>query len=208
MLSRKSMQEIPCGSEYNGEDIISWLESFRLCRILPGFGGFAVHPAILVMVLRKLIVLAFFGFIIVMVAWPVLAALGILLGFALIGLLVWVPLRCLGFGRPIEWHKMRDASHKCLGAAAIGCNRVAGQIWNQEHPYLHRVRETGRYLARICRETMSGSLVGGMLGLIPAMQHGSPVPVLLGCCVGAFVGALVGLSSRGPARESVQPHCY
>jgi hypothetical protein len=166
-----------------------------------------VHAAILLVWLRKLSFLTFFGFVVVMVAGPVLAVLGLLISFAIIGLLVWVPLTFLGFGRPIEWHQVREVSHKCWGAVAINCNRLGGGIIAHGQLCFERARETGRYIARVCRETMSGILVGAMLGLIPAAEE-KAAPILLGACLGAFVGAMVGLSSREPARETVQPHSY
>ena len=159
------------------------------------------HTTILLVLLRRLVFLALCGFVVVMVAGPVFAVLGILIAFAAIGLLVWLPLRLLGFGKPIKWHRVRDAGHKCWGAVAVRGNRVRGEILTRGQPYLTQACETGRYLGRIFRETMSGALVGAMLGLIPAVQYEHVRPMILGACFGALVGAIVGLSSRSPARE-------
>lgn len=154
--------------------------------------------------LRKLICLALLGFVVVMVSGPLFAVLGILIGFAMIGLLVWVPMRCMGFGRPIEWHRVREVGKKCWGPVAGGCNRLGGELLIHGQPYLERVRETGRFLARLAREMMSGAVVGAMLGLIPALHHGNDLSILPGIVLGALLGVGVGLFAKPQAVKSCQ----
>ncbi len=52
-------------------------------------------------------------------------------------------------------------------------------------------------MGRVCRETLCGALVGGMVGLIPTLYSSFDIrPVLLGLGIGFVAGGLVALSSR------------
>ena len=158
---------------------------------------------IFITIIRQISFLALLGFLFVLIAWPFFAALGILFGFAVIGLLVWLPMNIMGVGKPIEWHKVRQTGNRYWGAVAGRCHQMGGELWNHGQPFLARVFETGRYLGRICRETLCGGAVGAMLGMIPTLQHANAKGVVLGVCLGAICGALVGISTRVPVRETI-----
>jgi hypothetical protein len=167
------------------------------------FGERAVfHCHFFFAVIGKLAYLALLGFVVMMLVGPMLAVVSVLASFALIGMIFWLPLRLLGCGRPVEWGRVRNASQRYWGTVRTGYHRVHGVF--QQHPiYLERAREAGRFMGRVFRETVCGTLVGGMLGLLAALQTSfHPRPLVLGLGVGFIVGALVALSSRSPVREA------
>ena len=154
-------------------------------------------------VLRKLALLALIGFLVVVLIGPILAMLGVLVSFAFIGLVVWLPIRTLLYGKPFEWHQVREASRRCGGAVWGGWNRLAGGAVGEGNLVLEKVQATGRVLAAIVREAACGALVGALLGMVVGPDGSDPPPsMLIGAGFGAMLGILVALSSRAPARES------
>src|SRR5438105_3183038 len=64
--------------------------------------------------LRKIALITLAGFLVVMLAGPVLTLLGMMLPFALAGLLVYVPYRAIRLGREGGWAAVRGAARKSL----------------------------------------------------------------------------------------------
>jgi hypothetical protein len=155
-----------------------------------------VHP------LGRLAYLGLFGLVALILFGPAVALLIILGVFAALGLVFGLPLRLLGFGKPLEWDRVRDAGQRCWGTVRAGCGRVHSAI-PQDPVYLEKARSAGRFMGRIFRETLCGALVGGMLGLIPALQNGFHAqPLVLGIGIGFIVGALVALGGRAALGEA------
>jgi hypothetical protein len=153
--------------------------------------------------LRKLIFLALVGLLAVVLIGPVLAVVGVLASFALIGLMVWLPIRYFVGGQPVEWDRVREKGRHYCGVVMRGCQRFGGGVWNYGHGPMERLRATGRFLAAVCRETLCGTILGAMLGLIHGSQDGFHLqPLILGICLGAVIGAFVGLMSRPRLREA------
>ena len=81
--------------------------------------------------LRNLLLLAVFGFVAVVFAKPVLTAVAVLLAFALIGFLLWLPLHTLVLGRHTATAQLRQWPGGVAAAVVRpehGCRQV-GQ-WN------------------------------------------------------------------------------
>jgi hypothetical protein len=155
-------------------------------------------------VLRKLTFLSVLGFLAMVLLGPVLAILGVMLSFAVLGLVVWVPIRVLMFGRPLEWDRWGQTGKKYCGAVFRGCNRISSQFHSGGGVVLEKASAAGRFLGTILRETACGALVGAMLGLLQGAQGSfQPRTVGLGVLIGAGVGAFVALTSRTAVRETV-----
>jgi hypothetical protein len=146
---------------------------------------------------KKLALLALTGFLAVMLIGPVVAVLGVLISFAAIGLLIWLPIRIFILGKPVDWGQVRQASRKYGGPVVAGCNRIGGGILARAEAFCRRVNAVVRFVGAIFLETCCGAVVGGLLGLLRGSHASFPwESVIWGLGIGAFVGALVALSSR------------
>jgi hypothetical protein len=174
-------------------------------------------------VLRKVLFLALFGFLAVMLAGPVLALVSIfislilsvvavVLPFALIGLLLWLPFQALVLGRKIDWHKIGRAggvffrgAFGALGGVVRGGFRILGAVGS-------KLKAVALFVSRIVLDLVGGALAGGVLGVIGGKIHGDvegrvPIAMLIGAGVGLVV-ALARLTERSkPAvtKEAPKP---
>jgi hypothetical protein len=205
----KIRQERTAAGEYHGRWPL-WggirLRSPNRPRSSTGYGVSAVDPEhVLTSVLRKLVCLAVIGFLVVVLIGPILALLGVLISFALIGLLVWLPIRTLLYGKPFDWAKVKAVSRKYGGAVFGRCHHVADQALAHGHPVLEKVQAAGRFVALVFRETVCGALVGALLAVLRVPEASFHIKlVLLGAGIGALVGAVVALACHSPARESAE----
>jgi hypothetical protein len=163
--------------------------------------------------LCKLAALAFVGLAVILLIGPVLAVLGVLLPFAVIGwlaCLAYLGLRQAFGGRDV--HKGLSSAREAACAAGRRGRRLAGGLpWLGARvtgcrARLHRASETlrryGPEAAGVLRETLCGAVVGLMLGLMANFQAPGPSPfVLLGGLSGAAAGLGVGLLKRRPLPE-------
>jgi hypothetical protein len=162
-------------------------------------------------VIRKLLFLALFGFLAVILAGPVLAILSILasliisvvaivLPFALIGLLVWLPFQALVLGRQIHWHKIGQAGGVLFRGAFHALGQVVGGGFRLLGAIGSKVKAVALFFSRIVLDVVGGALVGGVLGVIGGQLHGDvegrvPVAMLIGAGVGVVI-ALARLTER------------
>jgi hypothetical protein len=150
-------------------------------------------------VARKVCLLALLGLVAITAAGPILALVSVVLSFALIGLLFWLPIRLLLYGRE---GAVRDGVEKGKAVARL-CGRTAAASW-------HGTRHLGRHLREALRgsasrvgavllETLSGAVVGALLVSTCWPQHAvTPGAVVLAGLIGALAGVLVLVSrSRG-----------
>jgi hypothetical protein len=165
--------------------------------------------------LCKLAALALVGLAVVTLIGPVLAVLGVLFAFAVIG---W--LACLAYygvrqalgGR--DFHKELSSARDAVCAAGRRGRRLVtvGLPWlgarlTACRARLHRASEAVRGYAPavtgVLRETLCGAVVGAMLGLMANLQAPGPnYFVLIGGLSGAAAGLGVGLLKRRPLPEA------
>jgi hypothetical protein len=164
--------------------------------------------------LCKLSALAFVGLAVVLLVGPVLAVLGVLFAFAVIG---W--LACLGYyglrqalgGR--DFHKELSSARDAVCAAGRRGRRLVsgGMPWvgarvTACRACFHRACEAGKghvpAVAAVIGESLCGAVVGAMLGLMANLQAPGPnYFVLIGGLTGAAAGLGVGLLKRRPLPE-------
>lgn len=162
----------------------------------------------------KLAALALVGLAAIVLVGPVLAVLGVLLPFALIG---WLAiLACYGLrqslgGRDVQ----KDLASARKAARAVGRRSrwllAGGLPWlgarvTACRAALHRASEAVRGYAPAVtgalRETLCGAVVGAMLGLMANFQAPGPnYFVLIGGLTGAAAGLGVSLLKRRPLPE-------
>jgi hypothetical protein len=165
--------------------------------------------------LCKLAALAFVGLMALLLIGPVLAVLGTLLPFAIIG---W--LACLAYYglrqalRKKEFREELSSAREALWAAGRGGKFVAvrGAPWvarrvTAARATLHRTWKAvgGRAsaVAAVIGEALCGAAVGAMLGLMANFQAPGPnYFVLIGGLTGAAAGLGVGLLKRRPLPEA------
>jgi hypothetical protein len=189
--------------------------------------------------LRKLVLLAFIGFASLLLIGPIVALIASLLSFglvllslalpfAVVGLLVWVPVRLFSSGAWAAWKDMH-ATGKTMGRVTLlplrGCARVAAGTARlrqgahcglaQASRALNGARRGGRwvwesrsrlswvadFLGGIVVECFSGALVGLLFGGIASWQYqAGEGPAWLGLAVGALLGLAVAVTRRQAER--------
>jgi hypothetical protein len=161
--------------------------------------------------LCKLLALSLVGLAAIMLVGPVLAVLGVLLPFALIGwlaCLAYLGLRQALGGRDI--HKELSSAREAAWAAGRRGRRVVSGFGTRVTAFrarLHRAGEVVRSWAPAVtgalRETLCGAVVGAMLGLMATFQAPGPnYFVLIGGLSGAVAGLGVSLLKRRPLPQA------
>jgi hypothetical protein len=160
-------------------------------------------------VFRKFGYLAFMGVAALLLAGPViallslvislvLAAFSILLPFAVIGLLLWVPIRILSGNRGKGWAEAREA----VGAVWRSVLRPPLQFGKRLCSWIGASFGSSRGRAQqvggILMETCCGAAVGALLGVAAGMgTDGMFVDGGRAAAVGAVVGLFVGFTRIG-----------
>jgi hypothetical protein len=157
-----------------------------------------------VALLRKVGALAAFGFLAIVLAGPVLSVLIVVLTFAVIGFLLWLPVRPLLRRRDGQW---RDGVQQAAVCAHRGAE-LLGVAWSgavrrgrEAHGAL---RSTVSVVGSVLLETLSGAVVGILLVTTcwPQQAHASAVP--LAALAGILVGVLVVASRARPAPDGAE----
>ncbi len=166
--------------------------------------------------LAKIGFLTLIGLATVFLAGPILTILALVLSvglmifcmvlpFALVGLLVWVPLRALFQGTSVAWKDTCDIGKgmwTCFVVPVRGCGRVVARTVDIGQRIRKRSHALASWLRGIFVETVSAALVGGLLGaFIGGSNRGLGVSILFGALTGAVLGALVGVSGMREATE-------
>jgi hypothetical protein len=154
-------------------------------------------------VARKVCLLALFGLIAITLAGPILSLVFVVLSFALIGFIFWLPIRLLLYGKS---GAVRDGLEKGKALAQSG-GRAVGAAWRGTTRLgrgLHlALRGTARLVGAILLEALSGAAVGVLVISTCWPQHAvTPGAVVLAGLVGALAGVLVVVSRPRRAGES------
>jgi hypothetical protein len=153
---------------------------------------------------RKVCFFALFGFLAIALTGPILAALSLVLSFALVGFVLWLPVHALLRRNGKGW---RTGVAQLQGIARRGGRILAG-VWSGT---LHLARDahaalrgTASFLGAVLLESLSGALVAVLLVSTAWPPHNlAPGTLVLAGLAGAAVGLLVVLARRGAASEPV-----
>jgi hypothetical protein len=166
-------------------------------------------------VFRKVLLMAFIGFVVIFLSGPIIAALSIVLsigavvfGFAFVGFLVWVLFRGLTAGWDVAWQNAKEfggnlgqvagkfgrgtvqvlrVPAKGIGMLAYGTARGLGFILSTGFFTLRLVVEAALLVA-------FGALLGGVWGVVADSPIGGPeLAVPLNAAAGAALALLGGL---------------
>jgi hypothetical protein len=161
-------------------------------------------------IMRKVCLLAVFGLLAITLAGPILSLFFVVLSFALIGFLFWLPIHLLIYGKD---GAVRDSLNRCCAIMRRG-GHVTGAVW---HGTIHLGRElhealrgTASVLGAVLLETLSGAVVGLLLAATCWPHQAANGDALgMGASLGALTGLLVVLSrwrrAAEPAVEQSEP---
>ena len=127
-----------------------------------------------------------------------------LLPFALIGLMVWLPIRAFhGKGACVRQDLVNTG--KFVGRAAfVMPARTCGQICSRARGLGDRIHNATCFIGSIFVETVSGALVGALLGAIAGSQTQAwHLSIPAGAVIGTGLGVIVGASRARQPRESL-----
>jgi hypothetical protein len=169
-----------------------------------------------VTLLGKIGFFALIGLAAVFLAGPVLTLLSLVLSFgllmfslalplALIGLLVWVPLRALFQGTAVAWKDTQEIGKGMWAFFVVpirSCARGAAGTMEIGQRVQRRIHGLACCVRGVFVETICACLVGGFLGaLITGSTRQLGVSILFGTLTGAVLGILVGVSGLRAAQE-------
>jgi len=137
----------------------------------------------------------------------VAAVLSIVLPFALLGLLVWLPLRGFSKGAGVAWkdlHVSGEVLQRIVTTTLRTGATATRKLLCFGNTLSSALHEKAAFLAAVLLEVLSGALVGALLGDIPGFPH-EPNYMTIACCgaIGAMLGILVAIS-RGRYQLSVR----
>jgi hypothetical protein len=143
---------------------------------------------------RKVALLTLLGFLAVFLIGPVLTVLGVMLPFALVGLLVWLPFRLFVQRREINWSGLPEKAGQMLRTVLAIPVRIVGFVLSAIAALLRLVGSVIGLGLRILLPAVAGALLFGVLGAIGGATHQDaefriPAAVLIGAGIGALYGA-------------------
>jgi hypothetical protein len=172
---------------------------------------------------RKIALLTLLGFLVIFLAGPVFTVIGVILPFALVGFLVWLPFQLFIVRKGIDMPSLQRAGekgrHVVLGVplrlAAVVKKVVRtifavplwiiGRIFAGVVFILRTVFGLIGFVLGLVLPTLAGAILGAVLGAIGGMQHQDlEYRVPAGAVIGASIGLLVGATrSRSPKKVIV-----
>jgi hypothetical protein len=139
----------------------------------------------------------------------VLVVVSFVLPFALIGFLVWLPLRGFRNGAGAAWKDLRAGSeviHGTIQSASRLATSMTGKVVQTGNGLISAAHEKAHFVGIVLLEILSGTLVGVLFGSILQFHH--PIewePVALCGAIGATLGTLVAISrARFYGRHATQ----
>lgn len=164
-------------------------------------------------VFRKLIFLAALGFAVVLVSGPVLAILSVflslalvILSFAFVGFLVWLPFHFLFAGKEAALENLRGMAHT-FGDALLRLGKMAGQVLRFVPRaggkigdialgvlgfVLRTVFGTIGFVGETAIVALCGAIVGAAFGLFNGnIHHNLEVAVPMSAALGAAIATVV-----------------
>jgi hypothetical protein len=154
---------------------------------------------------RKVALWTVVGFLVVFLIGPVLTLLGVILPFALVGFVVWLPFRLFVQGKEVQWSSFpKNAGRTVRAVLGLPVRLVRGvlavPIWLGSYivaAILGLLRLAGGFIGlalRILFPAVVGALIFALLGAIGGVTHQDaefriPAAALIGAGIGALYGA-------------------
>jgi hypothetical protein len=155
---------------------------------------------------RKLVFLTFLGFAVMVLFGPIVAIASVILPFALVGFLVWIPFQLFALRRPVDWDRIgvrARALGQDLANCGRGCTRVAAWPARLASGIVAAVVGTLAFLVRTAFSTVriliqvalmlaTGAAIGAVWGVISSsgVDHDRAPVIALNAIVGGVLAAL------------------
>ena len=155
--------------------------------------------------IRKVALFTLVGFLAVFLIGPILTVLGLVLPFALVGFLVWLPFRLLVQKREINWSGLPQKAGQILrtvlfipiriGATILSIPiRIVAFLASAVIGLLRLVGGLLGFVLRMIIPAVAGAFLFALLGAIGGLTHQDaefrvPVAALIGAAIGALYGA-------------------
>ncbi|HEV3116903.1 MAG TPA: hypothetical protein VGY58_07625 [Gemmataceae bacterium] len=166
-------------------------------------------------IMRKILFFALMGVAVVFLTGPVVAVISFvvsaglfvfffLLPFALLGFLIWLPIRLI-CGRGASARKTLVRTTQIMGHAAfVMPARTCGHLQARARTLGDRIHALTSFIGAVFVEAASGALVGAMVGAIAGWQTGVlSVSIPAGAVIGLGLGVIVGTSRLRQTPETL-----
>jgi hypothetical protein len=155
-------------------------------------------------IVRKVALMTLIGFLAVILAGPILTVIGVLLPFALIGFLVWAPVKLLVVAKNGGWPAVRATTHRVAhGVLAVPVWTIYHLGAGLKYVVLSVFGLIG-FLGGIILPTIAGAFLGAVLGLVGGMNHNdADVRIPAGAVIGGSIGLVAGAWRSKPAKRIV-----
>ena len=140
--------------------------------------------------LRKAAIITLVGFLAIALAGPIVALLGTMLPFALVGLAVYVPYRLVILAKQGGWPAVSRAAGKTVRMAFAPPRWVLGKVAGVFVGTIRLVRGALGFVSGVVFPPLGGAIAGAVLGAVGGMEHGDAE---MRAPVGALIGASIGL---------------
>jgi hypothetical protein len=144
-------------------------------------------------VVRKIAIITLTGFLIVVLSGPVLTLAGVLLPFALVGLLVWIPVQGFLTWKHGGWDAVAAAGKRTGGYVFAVPMWILSRVFGAVRWVFATVFGTVGFVLGLIFPVVAGAIGGAILGAIGGMEHqDAEFRIPAGLIIGALVGLLAG----------------
>jgi hypothetical protein len=155
-------------------------------------------------ILRKAAIITLVGFLAITLAGPLLTIAGVLLPFAVVGLLVWIPFRGIMMWKQGGWPAVGETVKRGLGRVVAIPAWIIGRAFGAVAFVLGSAFSLVGFVLGLILPVLLGTVGGAVLGFIGGMEHqDADFRVPAGALIGATVGLLAGALRSKPVRTVV-----
>jgi hypothetical protein len=144
-------------------------------------------------IIRKIAIITLVGFLVMVLAGPALTVAGILLPFAVVGLLVWIPFKGFMLWKQGGWEAVQHATRKGFGYVFAVPVWILSRVFRGATWILGSVFGLIGFILGLILPTLLGTVGGAILGAIGGMEHqDADFRIPAGAAIGALVGLMAG----------------
>jgi hypothetical protein len=161
-------------------------------------------PGTATMLLRKAAIMTAIGFLVIVLAGPIIGLIGTLLPFLIVGFLVWLVVRMVILGPIVVGRFIGRTVRGIVSLILAGPRWVFRRVRGGVRLVGSGVGRVSGFARGIFWETLCGGAVGAMLGMIGGMNHqDAEFRVPIGAAIGASIGLLAAATRSRAPREQV-----
>lgn len=155
-------------------------------------------------IVRKVALLTVVGFLVVFLIGPALTLIGVVLPFALVGFLVWLPFRLVVQRRRIDWSGVPRRAGEAVRTIVTLPLRIVAFVASVLFGLLRLVGGVIGFALRILVPTVAGALLFAVLGAIGGVTHqDAEFRIPAAALIGAAIGLLYAMFKTREVRKVV-----